>query len=98
MVHIDKEGELVEVGGDLLEIGADISVLIVTACESMRENGGDAEDVAVYIESILYSAMVSSWSGEVKEGITNGCEAVAKTEWSKTPFNLYFENGMEAIS
>ena len=94
MVHINEEGELVELEGSLFEIGADTSCLIATTALAVLEDvGGDADDIAGYIATILKTAIDAVKNEEVKKGIKDGCRMVAEYGGMDTKFRVYKDNG-----
>ena len=94
MVHINEDGELVKLEGSLLEIGADTSCLIATTALAVCEDaGGDADDIARYIATVLKTAIDAVKNKEVKEGIRNGCLMAVEYEGMDNKFRIYKNNG-----
>ena len=94
MIHINEDGELVEVGGTLFEMGADTSCMLTVASVSIIENGGDREEVADYVRTILETAIDTVKGEEIKEGIKEACRIVGEYEiGSKRNFVVYRDNG-----
>ncbi len=93
MVHINEDGEILELEGSLLDLGADISCLIATTVSACKEEGLGKGDIAGYIATILKTAIDIIKDKEAKDGIKDGCMMAIEYGGIDNKFRIYKENG-----
>ena len=93
MVHINDEGELLELRGSLLEIGADISSLITTVVMSLKEEGEGEKYITEFIAATLKTVIGAVEGKDVKEAVRDGCRVVTEYGEMDDRFMIYKKNG-----
>lgn len=98
MVHINKEGELVDIGGSLTDIAGDITNLISTAITTMEQEGFEAEEIGEYLSTILRATIICCESEEIERGVKMACSNTSCYDGSDTKEMLFEIEHMTAYN